>query len=84
MLKVFFWKDQIDILRGWSLGGKETLAHVPDPGRLPGLLLPNRKVRLVHQPSKKRKTDYTLVLVRHGSIWVSVFPAFANSLVSKH
>jgi len=65
-----------------EIGGKETLAHVPDPGRLPGLLLANRKVRLVHQPSEKRKTDYTLVLVRHGSIWVSVFPAFANSLVS--
>ena len=65
-----------------EIDGKETLAHVPDPGRLPGLLLANRKVRLVHQPSEKRKTDYTLVLVRHGSIWVSVFPAFANSLVS--
>ena len=36
----------------------------------------------MHHPSEKRKTDYTLVLVRHGSIWVSVFPAFANSLVS--
>ena len=65
-----------------EIDGKETLAHVPDPGRLPGLLLTNRKIRLIHQPSDKRKTDYTLVLVRHGSIWVSVFPAFANSLVS--
>ena len=37
---------------------------------------------LIYQPSEKRKTDYTLVLVKHGSIWVSVFPAFANSLVS--
>ena len=61
---------------------KETLAHVPDPGRLPGLLLENRKIMLVYQPSEKRKTDYTLVLVKHGSTWVSVFPAFANSLVS--
>ena len=65
-----------------EIDGKETLAHVPDPGRLPGLLLANRKIRLVHQPSEKRKTDYTLVLVRHGPIWVSVFPAFANYLVS--
>ncbi len=60
---------------------KKVLAHVPDPGRLPGLMLPGRKARLVYQPSEKRKTDYTLVLVRHGSIWVSVFPAFANSLI---
>ena len=65
-----------------EISGKETLAHVPDPGRLPGLLLANRKIRLVYQPSEKRKTDYTLVLVWNGSIWVSVFPAFANSLVS--
>ena len=64
-----------------EINGAETLAHVPDPGRLPGLLLANRKVRLIHQPSEKRKTDYTLVLVRHGSIWVSVFPVFANSLI---
>ena len=65
-----------------KINGEEALAHVPDPGRLPGLLLGNPKVRLVHQPSEKRKTDYTLVLVKHGSTWVSVFPAFANSLVS--
>ena len=65
-----------------EIDGKETLAHVPDPGRLPGLLLENRKIMLIYQPSEKRKTDYTLVLVKHGSIWVSVFPAFANSLVS--
>lgn len=65
-----------------EINGEETLAHVPDPGRLPGLLPVGRKVRLVHQPGEKRKTAYTLVLVRHGSIWVSVFPVFANSLVS--
>jgi len=61
--------------------GKETLAHVPDPGRLPGLMIPERKVRLIYNPGPKRKTDYTLALVRHGEIWVSVYPAFANKLV---
>ncbi len=61
--------------------GEEVLAHVPDPGRLPGLMLAGRKVRLIHQPSPTRKTEYTLVLVRHGSIWVSTFPVFANSLI---
>ena len=65
-----------------EIDGKETWAHVPAPGRLPELLLENRKIMLVYQPSEKRKTDYTLVLVKHGSTWVSVFPAFANSLVS--
>ena len=61
--------------------GEQVLAHVPDPGRLPGLMLTGRKIQLIHQPSPKRKTEYTLVLVRHGSIWVSTFPVFANALV---
>jgi len=65
------------------IGGRETEAHVPDPGRLPGLMIPGRKVRLVHRPGPKRKTDYSLVLVRHGSIWVSVYPGFANVLVER-
>jgi len=64
-----------------TIDGREVFAHVPDPGRLPGLMIPGRKVRLIHNPGPKRKTDYTLALVRHGSIWVSVYPVFANALV---
>jgi len=66
-----------------TVGGRETQAHVPDPGRLPGLMIPGRRVRLVHRPGPKRKTDYSLVLVRHGAIWVSVYPGFANVLVDR-
>ena len=66
-----------------TVEGREVLAHVPDPGRLPGLMIPGRKVRLVYNPGPKRKTQYTLVLVRHGSIWVSVYPVFANALVKE-
>ena len=65
------------------IDGKKVSAHVPDPGRLPGLMIPGRKVRLIYQPGPKRKTDYSLVLVRHGAIWVSVYPVFANSLVKQ-
>lgn len=64
-----------------TIDGADVFAHVPDPGRLPGLMIPGRKVRLIHNPGPKRKTDYTLALVRHGSIWVSVYPVFANALV---
>lgn len=64
-----------------TIDSEEFQAHVPDPGRLPGLMIPGRKVRLIHNPGPKRKTDYTLALVRHGSIWVSVYPVFANALV---
>ena len=64
-----------------EIEGKQVSAHVPDPGRLPGLMIPQRRVRLIHNPSAKRKTDYTLALVKHGRIWVSVYPVFANRLV---
>jgi len=64
-----------------EIEGKQVSAHVPDPGRLPGLMIPQRRVRLIHNPGPNRKTDYTLVLVKHGRIWVSVFPVFANRLV---
>lgn len=64
-----------------EIAGQKIFAHVPDPGRLPGLMVPQRRVRLIHQPGPKRKTDYTLALVRHGRIWVSVYPVFANRLV---
>jgi sugar fermentation stimulation protein A len=64
-----------------TIDGVEVFAHVPDPGRLPGLMIPGRKVRLIHNPGPKRKTDYSLVLVCHGAIWVSVYPVFANALV---
>jgi sugar fermentation stimulation protein A len=66
-----------------TIEGAEVFAHVPDPGRLPGLMIPGRTVRLVHNPGPKRKTDYTLVLVRHEAIWVSVYPVFANALVKE-
>lgn len=62
--------------------GEVVPAHVPDPGRLPGLMIAGRAVRLVHNPGPKRKTEYTVVLVRHGTLWVSIFPVFANALVS--
>jgi len=44
-------------------------------------MIPGRRVRIVYNPGPKRKTDYSLVLVRHGSLWVSVYPVFANKLV---
>lgn len=63
------------------IGRKTVSVHVADPGRLPGLLIPGRRARLIYNPGPKRKTNYTLGLIRHGSIWVSVFPVFANRLV---
>lgn len=66
-----------------EIDGSQVPAHVPDPGRLPGLMIPGRKARLIHRPSETRKTQYTLALIRHGRIWVSVYPVFANTLVGE-
>lgn len=66
-----------------DIEGHKIKAHVPDPGRLPGLMVHGRKVRLVYNPGPKRQTDYTLILVRHRSIWVSVYPVFANKIIEK-
>ena len=66
-----------------EIDGQEVNAHVPDPGRLPGLMVPGRRIRLIYNPGPKRKTDYSLVLVRHKNIWVSVYPVFANKVVEE-
>ena len=31
-----------------EIEGREIKAHVPDPGRLPGLMIPGRQVRLIY------------------------------------
>ncbi len=66
-----------------KINGEELQAHVPDPGRLPGLMIPGREVRLIYNPGPKRKTSYTLALIRHENIWVSVYPVFANKIVGQ-
>jgi sugar fermentation stimulation protein A len=66
-----------------KVNGEEVLAHVPDPGRLPGLMIPGREVRLIYNPSPQRKTSYTLALIRHENIWVSVYPVFANKIMGE-
>ncbi len=65
------------------IDGEEVPAHIPDPGRLPGLMIPGRKIRLIYNPGPHRKTQYTLALVCHGRIWVGVYPSLANGLVEE-
>jgi sugar fermentation stimulation protein A len=66
-----------------KINSEELQAHVPDPGRLSGLMIPGREARLIYNPGPKRKTSYTLALIRHENIWVSVYPVFANKLVGQ-
>jgi len=56
------------------------LVHVPDPGRLKELLLPDSEVIVRQEESIKRKTQYTLVGVKTGSIWVNIESIFTNEI----
>lgn len=61
-------------------------AHVPDPGRLKELLYPSAEVIVRKEPLAKnsaRKTEYTLIGVRTGNIWVNIESQLANKLFQK-
>lgn len=52
--------------------GERRMAHLPNSGRLTELLVPGRRVVLVFKSGNRRITNYDLILVRYGRIWVSV------------
>ena len=55
-------------------------AHVPDPGRLKELLIPNAEVILRESEKKNRKTKYSLVGVKTGNLWVNIDSQISNEL----
>lgn len=65
--------------------GEEVAAHLPDPGRLTGLLEPERPVQLRPEDGEARKTEWTAVLVRGETPegWVSVDTTLPNRLVEQ-
>ena len=70
--------------------GRCVVAHMADRGRLEGIIEPGVQVYVSHQPSEKRKTEYSLVMVdtphsfdEHKVVKVCVDPAGANRLVRK-
>ncbi len=59
---------------------EEVYAHVPDPGRLKELLIPSAHVILIKSANPNRKTQYSLVGVKTGSIWVNINSQVSNRL----
>ena len=59
---------------------QEVKAHVPNTGRMRELLVFGAAVKLAYAPSPKRKTDYTLLAVEYGGVWVCVHATMANAL----
>ena len=63
----------------------ETLAHVPDRGRLEGVLVPGARVWLHPSPGEKRRTAFTLLVAEEPSTGtlVAIDPAGANRHVRR-
>lgn len=66
-----------------SVDGHPVLVHVADPGRAKELLVPGRTVWSVPAQNPRRKTAYTLVLVEHGDVLVSMRSYLANDLLAE-
>ena len=60
---------------------KVEYSHVPDPGRLKELLLPNVEVFLRKEKSQIRKTKYSLIGVKaENGTWVNIDSQISNKL----
>ncbi|MFX1505302.1 MAG: DNA/RNA nuclease SfsA [Promethearchaeota archaeon] len=73
----FLAKVELDTSKNVS---KIVEAHVPDPGRLKELLLENAQIILRKSSSFTRKTQYSLVGVKKGKIWVNIDSHLTNRL----
>lgn len=61
----------------------EVITHVKNTGRGKEVFLPGAVVALSYQPSPKRKTDYDLIAVKKGSIWINIDSQVPNTLVNE-
>ena len=66
-----------------QLGERQVWAHLPNPGRLGELLVPQRRVVVARRPGGKRKTGYDLCLVEMDGRWISVDARLPNRLVAE-
>lgn len=61
-----------------EIDGKEIIAHVPNTGRMSELLVSGVRAIASYNSAPNRKTDYTLLLVEHKGLWVSIHSGLAN------
>lgn len=67
-----------------ELEGEEVEAHLPDPGRLKELLVPDARVWVRPARSGARKTAYTLAMVEaNGGELVSLVTTYPNEMVAE-
>jgi len=65
------------------IGDREEYAHVPNPGRIEELLLPDVTVVLRKEHNPNRKTRYTLIMVYKDGDLVSLDTMLPNSLAAE-
>jgi len=63
--------------------GTLAVAHVADPGRLPGLAVPGAEVWLSSHHDPRRKLPYRIELIRQGSALVGVNSANPNRIARR-
>lgn len=63
--------------------GHQITAHCPNSGSMKGCDIPGSKVFVSHQPSPKRKLQYTWELVYAGNSWVGINTILANRIVQE-
>lgn len=61
--------------------GSIVTAHTPNTGSMKGLLDAGNLVRVSHDPSPKRKLQYTLQAIRVSEAWVGCNTSLPNALV---
>jgi sugar fermentation stimulation protein A len=59
-------------------GGREAVAHVPNPGRLTGVLAPRCRLLLDGPYPPARALAYTMVAAEAGGVWVGTNTIYAN------
>ncbi len=63
--------------------GKTVVVHVKNTGRGKEVLLPEALVALNYVPSPKRKTDYDLIAVKKGNMWINIDSQIPNDLAAE-
>ena len=59
-------------------GGREAEAHVPNPGRLTGVLAPGCQILIDGPYPETRALAYTMVAAKTGGVWVGTNTLYAN------
>lgn len=66
-----------------QLDGEPIEAYVPNPGRMYEIMIPGRKMFVRYSPADHRRTDFTLVGVRHDDVMVSLDANLPNRFMKR-